>query len=141
MKHFLENFEGYFRNFWGQFVRQLSDNILSSGSHKWYRECKVNNCNWWKSWDHQRQPMQISQYVLRNWYRAPLYCQNLDIEGAWSCFKHRLFVLTERLISFGLFCDLPNMMGREIASFCRFLHVNLNNVFSFSLTWKISHLH
>ena len=29
--------------------------------------------------------------VLRDWYRAPVYLQNLDIEGAWSCFNHRLF--------------------------------------------------
>ena len=27
----------------------------------------------------------------RHWYAAPVYLQNLDIEGAWPCFDHRLW--------------------------------------------------
>ena len=46
-------------------------------------------CNWWKSWDHQRQVMQ-SLSALRHWYNAQKYLQNLAIEGAWRCFDHRL---------------------------------------------------
>jgi hypothetical protein len=28
--------------------------------------------------------------ILRHWYGALVYLQNLDIEGAWPCFDHRL---------------------------------------------------